>query len=94
MAPRAPLALLLLAAAVGAVPRRAVPPGTFPLVVNTWPFTNATDAAWAVISSRATNDSTAAKDALVAGCSECETQQCDGSVGARVACASGCVASR
>ncbi|XP_035824306.1 N(4)-(Beta-N-acetylglucosaminyl)-L-asparaginase isoform X2 [Aplysia californica] len=47
-----------------------------PLVVNTWPFTNATQAAWAALQSGAS-----AEDSLVIGCSTCETEQCDGSVG-------------
>ncbi|XP_060554336.1 N(4)-(Beta-N-acetylglucosaminyl)-L-asparaginase-like [Ruditapes philippinarum] len=48
-----------------------------PVVVNTWPFTNATLAAWNTITS--TNKT--AVDAVEAGCSECESQRCDGTVG-------------
>lgn len=47
-----------------------------PIVVNTWPFRNATAAGWAVI---ARNGS--ALDAVESGCSVCEVEQCDGTVG-------------
>ena len=46
------------------------------IVVNTWPFTQATAAAWDVLEKGGTH-----VDAAVAGCSECEALQCDGSVG-------------
>ncbi|XP_014679456.1 PREDICTED: N(4)-(Beta-N-acetylglucosaminyl)-L-asparaginase-like [Priapulus caudatus] len=46
-----------------------------PFVINTWPFTNATVAAW-----RALQVGTAV-DAVVSGCSQCEREQCDGTVG-------------
>ncbi|XP_071087590.1 N(4)-(Beta-N-acetylglucosaminyl)-L-asparaginase-like [Haliotis cracherodii] len=49
--------------------------GPLPLVINTWPFTNATLKAWSEIQTGSY------LDALVAGCSECESQQCDGTVG-------------
>nr|CAB3220508.1 N(4)-(Beta-N-acetylglucosaminyl)-L-asparaginase-like [Phallusia mammillata] len=49
---------------------------SFPLVVNTWPWPQATDAAWNVLKSPST-----ALDAVVAGCAKCEEDQCDGSVG-------------
>ncbi|XP_015766685.1 PREDICTED: N(4)-(Beta-N-acetylglucosaminyl)-L-asparaginase-like isoform X1 [Acropora digitifera] len=50
-----------------------------PVVINTWgpPFTNATAEAWRVISSGKGN----ALDAVESGCSVCEAQQCDGTVG-------------
>lgn len=48
-----------------------------PLVVNTWPFTNATQRAWEVIST----GSGSALDAVEQGCNVCEVEQCDGSVG-------------
>ncbi|KAK7097116.1 hypothetical protein V1264_004139 [Littorina saxatilis] len=48
-----------------------------PLVINTWPFTNATEKAWEVMS----EGSGKALDAVVAGCGQCQTQQCDGTVG-------------
>lgn len=48
-----------------------------PIVVNTWPFTNATQTAWDVLSLK----NMTAVDAVVAGCSTCERLQCDGTVG-------------
>ncbi|KAH9513902.1 N(4)-(Beta-N-acetylglucosaminyl)-L-asparaginase [Bulinus truncatus] len=47
-----------------------------PIVVNTWPFTNATQTAWVALSNGAT-----AEESLVKGCTACEVLQCDGSVG-------------
>ncbi|RUS72283.1 hypothetical protein EGW08_019955, partial [Elysia chlorotica] len=47
-----------------------------PIVVNTWPFTNATQAAW-----NALQMNLSAADSLVIGCSTCEAEQCDGTVG-------------
>ncbi|XP_070495386.1 N(4)-(Beta-N-acetylglucosaminyl)-L-asparaginase-like [Chironomus tepperi] len=49
----------------------------FPIVVNTWGFTNATIQAWDVIN----RQKKSAIDAIVAGCSVCEREQCDGTVG-------------
>lgn len=58
-----------------------------PMVINTWggPFTAATDAAFLALtgttaSSTSTNPMTAL-DAVQIGCSTCERNQCDGSVG-------------
>ncbi|CAH1778029.1 unnamed protein product, partial [Owenia fusiformis] len=51
--------------------------GVLPLVINTWPFTAATGKAWDVIA----NEHRSALDAIEEGCSVCEVQQCDGSVG-------------
>lgn len=48
-----------------------------PIVLNTWQFENANEEAWRVIS----KEGRSALDALVAGCSACEEQQCDGTVG-------------
>ncbi|XP_033742083.1 N(4)-(Beta-N-acetylglucosaminyl)-L-asparaginase-like isoform X2 [Pecten maximus] len=48
-----------------------------PIVVNTWPFTNATVGAW----TRLYNEKGSSVDAVVAGCRVCQTQQCDGTVG-------------
>jgi len=48
-----------------------------PLVINTWNFVGAADAAW----SRLQEDGANAKDALEEGCSWCESAQCDGTVG-------------
>lgn len=51
----------------------------FPFVINTWggPFTAATDAAYLSLQDSATS----ALDAVQVGCSTCEKNQCDGSVG-------------
>lgn len=46
------------------------------VVVNTWPFTDATDAAWESL-----NSGGSAVDAVVSGCTKCEEDQCDGTVG-------------
>lgn len=76
MRARAAMAICVVVAAAslvlaeeGAQTRRRV-------VVNTWPFTRATAAAWAVLEKGGTH-----VDAAVAGTSECEALQCDGSVG-------------
>ncbi|XP_055132452.1 N(4)-(beta-N-acetylglucosaminyl)-L-asparaginase isoform X3 [Symphalangus syndactylus] len=47
-----------------------------PLVLNTWPFKNATEAAWKALASGGS-----ALDAVESGCAMCEREQCDGSVG-------------
>ena len=47
------------------------------IVVNTWFFTSACQEAWDVLSGPDGN----ALDAVEAGCSKCERDQCDGSVG-------------
>uniref|UniRef100_UPI0037E8BC95 N(4)-(beta-N-acetylglucosaminyl)-L-asparaginase n=1 Tax=Semicossyphus pulcher TaxID=241346 RepID=UPI0037E8BC95 len=47
-----------------------------PLVINTWPFKNATAAAWSVLQSGGS-----VLDAVERGCARCEMEQCDGSVG-------------
>ncbi|XP_039252181.2 N(4)-(Beta-N-acetylglucosaminyl)-L-asparaginase-like [Styela clava] len=53
---------------------------TLPIVANTWPWPQATDAGWkALISSSDSN--TAVLDAIQAGCTKCEEDQCDGTVG-------------
>lgn len=56
------------------------PPQGLPLVINTWggPFTIATDAAYEALIS---DIRTTALDAVEIGCSACERNQCDGSVG-------------
>ncbi|KAG5666660.1 hypothetical protein PVAND_014675 [Polypedilum vanderplanki] len=48
-----------------------------PIVINTWDFTNATVKAWDVIN----RQKKSAIDAIVKGCSVCEREQCDGTVG-------------
>lgn len=49
---------------------------SLPLVINTWPFKNATAAAWSTLQSGGS-----ALDAVESGCARCEMEQCDGSVG-------------
>ncbi|XP_053315549.1 N(4)-(beta-N-acetylglucosaminyl)-L-asparaginase isoform X2 [Spea bombifrons] len=49
---------------------------TRPLVINTWPFQRAAEAAWAVL-----EEGGSALDAVEQGCTQCEIDQCDGSVG-------------
>ncbi|KAJ9581986.1 hypothetical protein L9F63_003676 [Diploptera punctata] len=48
-----------------------------PVVINTWPFTNATQKAWETLYLKKRS----ALDAVERGCSTCEEQQCDGTVG-------------
>ncbi|KAK4446265.1 nucleophile aminohydrolase [Podospora aff. communis PSN243] len=69
------LSLTLLAHTATATP----PTPNLPLVINTWggPFTAATDAAYLALLS----PSTSALDAVEIGCSTCERNQCDGTVG-------------
>jgi len=47
-----------------------------PLVVNTWPFVHATSAAWQTLKTGGSRI-----DAVEKGCTQCEIEQCDGSVG-------------
>ncbi|XP_060842033.1 N(4)-(Beta-N-acetylglucosaminyl)-L-asparaginase-like [Rhopalosiphum padi] len=47
-----------------------------PMVINTWAFTDATTKSWEVL-----NMTGSAIDAVVAGCTVCEQEQCDGTVG-------------
>ncbi|XP_013105413.2 N(4)-(Beta-N-acetylglucosaminyl)-L-asparaginase [Stomoxys calcitrans] len=49
---------------------------TLPLVINTWAFKEANEAAWNTLMTGAS-----ALDSLVEGCSTCETLQCDFTVG-------------
>ncbi|XP_029296909.1 N(4)-(beta-N-acetylglucosaminyl)-L-asparaginase [Cottoperca gobio] len=49
---------------------------SLPLVINTWPFKNATAAAW-----RALQSGGSVLDAVEKGCGRCQIEQCDGSVG-------------
>ena len=60
-------------------PSSLFPPVIFPIVINTWPWTRATDSAWDVITSSEPNYS--ALDAVQAGCSACEVLKCDTTVG-------------
>ena len=64
------VAVLLLA--------RAWPLDSLQLVINTWPFTDATEAGWAAL---VVGGADARLNAVERGCSECEEAQCDGSVG-------------
>ncbi|KAK3100233.1 hypothetical protein FSP39_016741 [Pinctada imbricata] len=50
--------------------------GRLPIVINTWEFPNATQAAWTSL-----QQGSNAVDAVVAGCSECEDEQCHHGVG-------------
>ncbi|KAL8616996.1 hypothetical protein ACOMHN_014167 [Nucella lapillus] len=52
-----------------------------PLVINTWPFTNATEKAWRVLHKSSAGGEGRILDAVMLGCGECQTQQCDGTVG-------------
>lgn len=52
---------------------------SLPIVVNTWPWPQATDAAWVALSSP--TSSSPALDAVEAGCKQCQEDQCDGTVG-------------
>lgn len=72
-----PLALANAALVAAAPPSSKV----LPFVINTWggPFTAATDAAFLAL--HRSNGSTSALDAVEIGCTTCEDNQCDGSVG-------------
>lgn len=48
-----------------------------PLVINTWNFETATRQAWDAVANR----NKSAIQAVVEGCSVCEREQCDGTVG-------------
>jgi len=52
---------------------------TWPFVIQTWPWTQAADAAYAALTS--SKSTTPSLDAIVAGLSTCEEQQCGGTVG-------------
>ncbi|CAG04635.1 unnamed protein product [Tetraodon nigroviridis] len=49
---------------------------SLPLIINTWPFENATAAAWSALQSGGS-----VLDAVEKGCARCEREQCDGTVG-------------
>ncbi|XP_063314224.1 N(4)-(beta-N-acetylglucosaminyl)-L-asparaginase [Pelobates fuscus] len=65
--------LWVIAAVIGIVRPE---PTVRPLVINTWPFTRAAEAAWKVLELGGS-----ALDAVEKGCTQCEIDQCDGSVG-------------
>lgn len=71
----------LIAKALGFPPSTAQSSPGLPMVINTWggPFTAATDAAFIALAGSSHN--TTALDAVQIGCSTCERNQCDGSVG-------------
>ncbi|KAL4230945.1 hypothetical protein ACF0H5_011318 [Mactra antiquata] len=50
---------------------------SLPIVITTWPFVNATNVAWSTI----TTPYKTSVDAVEAGCSQCEIEQCDFAVG-------------
>jgi N4-(beta-N-acetylglucosaminyl)-L-asparaginase len=58
---------------------------TFPIVINTWPWTAATERAWQVFSTPSSSSAcegvACALDAVQAGCQKCQELQCDGTVG-------------
>ncbi|XP_003415873.1 N(4)-(beta-N-acetylglucosaminyl)-L-asparaginase [Loxodonta africana] len=74
MARTSGLPLLLVPLLLG--PALARSPGPLPLVLNTWPFRNATEAAWRTLASGGSP-----LDAVESGCAVCEREQCDGTVG-------------
>ncbi|XP_053796477.1 N(4)-(beta-N-acetylglucosaminyl)-L-asparaginase isoform X2 [Vidua chalybeata] len=67
------VSLLLLAALT---PASAASAAALPLVINTWAFRTAAETAWKVLESGGSE-----LDAVERGCSQCEIDQCDGSVG-------------
>lgn len=79
MAHRTLLLLPLVGVALTQPPSSSSP--GLPFVINTWsgPFTAATDAAYQLLHS--SPNSSSALDAVQVGCSTCERNQCDGSVG-------------
>ncbi|TNM98907.1 hypothetical protein fugu_013471 [Takifugu bimaculatus] len=64
--------LLILTLSLHLAPEHA----SVPLVINTWPFKNATAAAWSALQSGGS-----VLDAVEKGCARCEVEQCDGTVG-------------
>lgn len=70
--------MLFLTCLLAPLSQAASSPG-FPFVINTWggPFTAATDAAYLAL----LDPSKSALDAVEIGCTTCEANQCDGSVG-------------
>ncbi|TYZ62310.1 hypothetical protein PybrP1_009474 [[Pythium] brassicae (nom. inval.)] len=71
---RAAALLLLLFVALAAACARAA------VVINTWPFTSATRAAFAALTTSPPSPA-AHLDAVTAGCARCEADQCDFTVG-------------
>lgn len=73
------LVVLALTACLSLTPVSAQSP-SFPLIINTWmgPFTQATDAAYKLLS---TNPTASALDVVELGCATCEARGCDTTVG-------------
>ncbi|XP_040499296.1 N(4)-(beta-N-acetylglucosaminyl)-L-asparaginase isoform X2 [Ursus maritimus] len=74
MARKSSLLLLLVPLLLG--PGLVHGSSPLPLVLNTWPFKNATEAAWRTLASGGST-----LDAVEQGCAVCEREQCDGTVG-------------
>ncbi|TMW66096.1 hypothetical protein Poli38472_003861 [Pythium oligandrum] len=51
------------------------------VVINTWPFTNATASAFQALTQKSDQETTRSLDAITAGCNRCEVDQCDFTVG-------------
>ncbi|KAI9150216.1 N(4)-(Beta-N-acetylglucosaminyl)-L-asparaginase [Paramyrothecium foliicola] len=75
----APSCRLLVNLAIAALPVLAAPSPGLPIAINTWggAFTAATDAAFLAL----LKGNASALDAVEIGCTTCERNQCDGSVG-------------
>ena len=69
--------LVLVCACSMTTGRNTSAPTASPIVVNTWPFVNATRNAFAKLFSPGAT----CLDAVETGCKTCEDEQCDGSVG-------------
>ncbi|XP_048365195.1 N(4)-(beta-N-acetylglucosaminyl)-L-asparaginase [Sphaerodactylus townsendi] len=67
---------VLLLQAVGDLIPLTVGASDLPLVLNTWAFRKATEAAWSTLQAGGSE-----LDAVEKGCGQCEIEQCDGSVG-------------
>ncbi|KAM4709266.1 N(4)-(beta-N-acetylglucosaminyl)-L-asparaginase [Discoglossus pictus] len=79
LCPSSPLSLLWVLAGLLCTAASSGPPHSdslLPLVVNTWTFRSAAEAAWRVLEAGGS-----VLDAVERGCTQCEIDQCDGSVG-------------
>ena len=76
----AAIAIAILALPSLAAPSSGSVPGPI-IVVNTWPFVNATAKAWSVLTGTGQGDKKDAVTAVVEGVSICENLQCDHTVG-------------
>ena len=68
--------MILIACIVAALFNSSASASPFPVVITTWEFKNATTKAWEVL-----KDGGSAFDAIEQGCSVCEEEQCDFTVG-------------